>query len=208
MRGRHSGAMIRNRWARRGEVSQDPRDADDLAGSPLLALRNEFFNLSSVGSAVDLHTEDSVSAVYRGDQMASYVETSLTRDENILYRGKVSVPSLFGDIIVGLVLLPLYGLGLIFLLGAAIRYFTTEVAITNKRVVAKFGLIRRRTIEINLQKIESIQVNQGIFGRIFGFGSIIVAGAGNPQAPIPGIADPLSFRRAFIDIQEQTAAAA
>jgi len=80
--------------------------------------------------------------------------------------------------------------------------FTQTNLQSHKRVIAKFGLISRSTIEINLQKIESIQVNQGILGRIFNFGSIVVSGAGNPQAPIPGISSPLEFRRSFIDTQE------
>ncbi|MCK2127298.1 PH domain-containing protein, partial [Thauera aromatica] len=58
------------------------------------------------------------------------------------------------------------------------------------------------TTILTQREIESIQVNQGILGRIFNFGSIVVSGAGNPQAPIPGISGPLNFRRAFIDTQE------
>lgn len=134
--------------------------------------------------------------------MASYVENALTKGEQVVYQGKVSIWSLMPLLLLGFIFLALYGLGLLFLAAAAIRYFTTELAITNKRVIAKFGLISRSTIEINLQKIESIQVNQGILGRIFNFGSIVVSGAGNPQAPIPGISNPLQFRRAFIDTQE------
>jgi uncharacterized membrane protein YdbT with pleckstrin-like domain len=133
--------------------------------------------------------------------MASYVEGSLTNGEQVIYQGKVSVWSLLPLIILGFIFL--FGLiGILFWIAAAIRYFTTELAITNKRVIAKFGLISRSTIEINLQKIESIQVNQGILGRIFDYGSIVVSGAGNPQAPIPGISKPLQFRRAFLDTQE------
>ena len=134
--------------------------------------------------------------------MASYVESALTKGEQVVYQGKVSIWSLVPLLLLGLIFLAVYGLGLLFWVAAAIRYFTTELAITNKRVIAKFGLISRSTIEINLQKIESIQVNQGILGRIFNFGSIVVSGAGNPQAPIPGISSPLQFRRAFIDTQE------
>lgn len=134
--------------------------------------------------------------------MASYVESALTKGEQIMYQGKVSVWSLLPLLILGLIFLPAWGLGLLFWGAAAIKYLTTELAITNKRVIAKFGLISRSTIEINLQKIESIQVNQGILGRIFNYGSIVVSGAGNPQAPIPGISSPLQFRRAFIDTQE------
>lgn len=134
--------------------------------------------------------------------MASYVESALTKGEQVVYQGKVSIWSLVPLLLLGLIFLAFYGLGLLFWAAAAIRYFTTELAITNKRVIAKFGLISRSTIEINLQKIESIQVHQGILGRIFNFGSIVVSGAGNPQAPIPGISNPLQFRRAFIDTQE------
>lgn len=134
--------------------------------------------------------------------MGSYVESALTKGEQVVYQGKVSIWSLVPLMLLGLIFLAFYGLGLLFWAAAAIRYFTTELAITNKRVIAKFGLISRSTIEINLQKIESIQVNQGILGRIFNFGSIVVSGAGNPQAPIPGISSPLQFRRAFIDTQE------
>lgn len=134
--------------------------------------------------------------------MGSYVESALTKGEQVVYQGKVSIWSLVPLMLLGLIFLAFYGLGLLFWAAAAIRYFTTELAITNKRVIAKFGLISRSTIEINLQKIESIQVNQGILGRIFNFGSIVVAGAGNPQAPVPGISSPLQFRRAFIDTQE------
>ncbi|GAB4411474.1 MAG: hypothetical protein OHK0032_07420 [Thermodesulfovibrionales bacterium] len=134
--------------------------------------------------------------------MASYVESALTKGEQVVYQGKVSIWSLVPLLLLGLIFLAFAGLGLLFWAAAAIRYLTTELAITNKRVIAKFGFIRRSTIEINLQKIESIQVHQGILGRIFNFGSIVVSGAGNPQAPIPGISNPLQFRRAFIDTQE------
>jgi len=134
--------------------------------------------------------------------MAKYVENVLTRDERVVYHGKISIWALVPSFILGLILLPLLGLGLLLWAGALIQYFTTELAITNKRVIAKFGLISRSTIEINLPKIESVQVRQGIFGRIFNYGSIIVSGAGNPQAPVPAISNPLGFRRAFVETQE------
>lgn len=134
--------------------------------------------------------------------MASYVESVLTKGEKVIYKGKVSIWSLAPSLLLGLILLSFYGVGLLFWAAAAIKYLTTELVITNKRVIAKFGLISRSTIEINLQRIESIQVNQGILGRIFNFGSIVISGTGNPQAPIPGISNPLQFRRKFVDTQE------
>ena len=97
----------------------------------------------------------------------------------------------------------MFGLGWIFLVLAYIRYKTTELAITSRRVIAKFGFISRRTVEINISKVESIQVDQGILGRIFNYGTLVISGAGDPQAPIPGISDPMAFRRAFIEAQDQ-----
>lgn len=76
------------------------------------------------------------------------------------------------------------------------------MAITNKRVIAKSGFIRRDTVEIDLHRIESIRVNQGMLGRLFNYGSIILAGAGAPQAPFNGISDPMAFRRAFVCEQD------
>lgn len=79
---------------------------------------------------------------------------------------------------------------------------TTELAITNKKIIAKFGFIKRDTIELLLSKAESVQVNQSILGRMFNYGSVVVSGAGNPQAPVPGIASPIEFRKRFMEIQE------
>jgi len=135
--------------------------------------------------------------------MASYVESALINNERIVYRGQISLWSLAPLIIIGLLTIQFGGIGLLFIIAAIIRYNTFEAAITTKRVIAKFGLIGRKTIEINIGKVESIQVDQSIIGRMFDYGSIILSGAGNPQAPIPGISDPMNFRRRFMETQEK-----
>ncbi|MFN3879819.1 MAG: PH domain-containing protein [Nitrincola lacisaponensis] len=131
--------------------------------------------------------------------MASYIDSTLIGDEKVIYEGKVSIWSLLPLIIVGFFLLFFYGIGILFWIAAYLRYKTTELAFTNKRVIAKFGFISRRTVELSLPKIESMQVSQGILGRMFDYGSLIISGAGNPQAPIPGISQPMIFRRAFME---------
>jgi uncharacterized membrane protein YdbT with pleckstrin-like domain len=78
--------------------------------------------------------------------------------------------------------------------------------VTSKRTVAKFGFISRHTMEMNLTKIETIQVTQSLLGRMFDFGSLIISGAGIPQEPIPGIAQPMEFRRALMEAQENALA--
>jgi uncharacterized membrane protein YdbT with pleckstrin-like domain len=135
--------------------------------------------------------------------MTSYVEGALVKDERIVHVGHISLWSVWHLIALGVVLLPVFGLGLIFLVKAYIRYKTTELAITTKRVIVKFGFIRRSTIEINLNKVESIQVDQEILGRMFNFGTLVISGAGDPQAPVAGISEPMAFRKAFIEAQDQ-----
>ena len=136
--------------------------------------------------------------------MASYVEGALVKDEKIVHLGHISLWSLWHLIALGILLLPALGIGLIFLIMAYIRYKTTELAITTKRVIVKFGFIRRSTIEININKVESIQVDQEVLGRMFNFGTLVISGAGNPQAPIAGISGPIEFRRAFIEAQDRS----
>ncbi len=134
--------------------------------------------------------------------MASYIEGALIKDEKVIYMGNVSLWSLVPLILVGFLFLPAFGVGIIFWVVAYLRYKTTELAFTNKRVIAKFGFISRKTVELNISKVESIQVNQGILGRIFNFGTLVISGSGNPQAPILGISNPMAFRRAFMESQD------
>jgi membrane protein YdbS with pleckstrin-like domain len=77
---------------------------------------------------------------------------------------------------------------------------SSEFAVTNKRVIVKVGWVQRRSIETLLSKIEAIEVLQGIGGRIFGYGTIIVIGTGGTKEPFERIAAPLEFRRR---VQEQ-----
>jgi uncharacterized membrane protein YdbT with pleckstrin-like domain len=134
--------------------------------------------------------------------MASYIEGSLLNDETILHQGHISLWSMFPLIFMGILLTPV-GVGLVLLIVAYIRYKTTELAVTNKRVVVKTGLISRKIIEINIIKVESVEVEQSVMGRVFNFGALRIAGTGFNQAPIPNISDPMAFRKALTQAQTQ-----
>lgn len=140
--------------------------------------------------------------------MTSYVEGALVKDEKIVHVGHISLWSMWHLIAIGLILLPAFGLGLIVWIVAWVRYKSTELAITTKRVIVKVGFIRRSTVEININKVESIQVDQAVLGRLFNFGTLVIAGAGTPQAPVAGISAPMEFRKAFIEAQERARAGA
>jgi uncharacterized membrane protein YdbT with pleckstrin-like domain len=77
---------------------------------------------------------------------------------------------------------------------AAIRRGTTELAVTNHRVIFKRGLLSRHTIEMNRSKVESVDVDQSLMGRLFGYGTILVRGTGGSLEPLANIADPLALR--------------
>ena len=101
-------------------------------------------------------------------------------------------------ILLGLATVWIFGLGLVFWIMAWVKYATTELAITNKRVIAKSGLVQRKTMEMFLNKIESVQVDQGILARMFDYGTVTIAGTGIHSAPFANIAKPLEFRKHFM----------
>ena len=81
------------------------------------------------------------------------------------------------------------------LISAYIFYISAEYAITDKRVLMKVGIICRNSLEIFLQKIESIHVDQSILGRILNYGSVIICGTGGSKDPFSYIPQPLQFRK-------------
>ena len=128
----------------------------------------------------------------------SYIDESLVEGEKLIHRARVSWWSQFGLVLLGIVLLVVV-VGVFFLAAAWIKVRSTEIAITNRRVIAKFGFIKRHTVEINLEKVEALRVEQGFWGRFLNYGTIFVSGAGTSVAPFPDIADPLVFRRKFME---------
>jgi uncharacterized membrane protein YdbT with pleckstrin-like domain len=150
--------------------------------------------------------------------MASYVETIVGPGESVRYVGHISMWSILGALVMGIVLIvvgiglavsttatslpPPIGivvaaLGLLWIVAALIRRSATELAVTNRRVIAKFGLVSRSTIELNLLKVESVRVEQTVLGRILGYGAVIVVGTGSSIDPIRFIGDPIRFRQAL-----------
>ncbi len=158
----------------------------------------------------------------------SYIDDNLMTDESVVYRTqKHWAIFLFPTLIFLLLLLwvigsviaypeykglslQIFALELFFqlfcgtlpLLFAFINFKTSEYGITNKRVVAKVGFIRRDSLEVLLTKVEGIQVRQGILARILGYGTIEIGGTGGTKNPFRAIDAPFVFRQAA---QEQIA---
>jgi uncharacterized membrane protein YdbT with pleckstrin-like domain len=128
----------------------------------------------------------------------SYIDDSLVEGETLVHRAHISWWSQFWLVFLGIVTL-VVGVGLVFIIWAWVRVRSTELAITNRRIIAKFGFVKRHTVEINLEKVEALKVEQGVWGRILNYGTIFISGSGSSVAPIPNIADPLVFRRKFME---------
>ena len=136
-----------------------------------------------------------------------YIEDNLMSDEKLLYRAKlhwaVFLWPLFWLLII--LIIAFYdtqtAFGLFFfiflysIISAIINFSTSEFGVTDKRVLAKTGFIRRRSVEILLKKAEGIQVDQGVIGRIFGYGSITISGTGGTQSPFKKISRPIEFKK-------------
>lgn len=147
----------------------------------------------------------------------NYVEQNLMQGEKVIYWAK-----LHKIIFVKPVILILFGLAsswegalvlwpriltvisILWGISVFLNYRTSEFAVTNKRVIIKVGFIRRHSLEMLLTKIEMIAVDQGIFGRIFSYGTIVIGGTGGTKEKFYKLASALDFRKS---VQEQIAAA-
>jgi uncharacterized membrane protein YdbT with pleckstrin-like domain len=137
-----------------------------------------------------------------------YVERNLLPNEEITYQARLHwiIYALPAVVFVIAILLVFGGGGwiagsvlgvmaFVLFLPSWIKASSSEFAITNKRVLIKVGLVRRHSLELLLQKVEGIGVDQGILGRIFGYGTITVAGVGGTKEAFRMISNPLEFRR-------------
>jgi uncharacterized membrane protein YdbT with pleckstrin-like domain len=157
----------------------------------------------------------------------SYVESNLIPGEQVLYKTGLHWVVLIGPVLLAIffglpALLLLIGsiatirdkstggmgpagfvllivAGLCILLGHLQRK-ATEMTVTNKRILIKTGLVSRKTFELLLSKVESIGVQEGLLGRMLGYGSVVVRGTGGTPEPFSTIAHPLEFRR---QVQQQ-----
>lgn len=140
-----------------------------------------------------------------------YIESTSMDGEVISYKTKLSWAVLLSPIILSFIFLVVFAdeapvllvLPGIWLVIAIINYFKSEFGITNKRLVLKTGVIKRKSQETQINKIEGISVEQGIIGRLLGYGTIVVTGTGGGISRFANVSDPFTFRKR---IQEQISA--
>jgi uncharacterized membrane protein YdbT with pleckstrin-like domain len=156
----------------------------------------------------------------------SYVDSNLIAGEKVAYKTGLHWIVLFWPVVLGalfgllglLLLISIIGNkrhspgimvvgSLVLLIVAAVCILygylvraAIEIAVTNKRVIVKTGVVRRRTIELLLSKVESIGVDETLPGRMLGYGTVVVHGTGGTPEPFDKVSHPLEFRR---QVQEQ-----
>jgi membrane protein YdbS with pleckstrin-like domain len=87
---------------------------------------------------------------------------------------------------------------------AALAVKTSELVITDRRVLIKVGFIQRQTFEMFISKIESVAVTQGMLGRFFNYGTVEIRGTGGSSESFATIVAPLQFRDAIQLVQSQS----
>ena len=143
-----------------------------------------------------------------------YVERHLLPGEHVIYKTRLHwvlflrpVLVIVAGIALALVLRPVQDPPWIWMIGAAVvviglawamvhyvELMTSEFAVTNSRLILKVGLISRYTTELLLTKVETIGVQQGLIGRMFGFGDLTVTGTGGAREVFRRVRDPIGFR--------------
>ena len=147
-----------------------------------------------------------------------FVKKSLMPDEEVVYRAKLHWSFFLWSFLWTILFLYIAVMGYtfdapsaghLFLIFAVLKnirpliiYKTSEVVVTNKRILAKergtkrkAGFIRRKSFDILLSRIERISVHQGIRGRLLGYGTVVVTGIGGIQKRFPKISKPLELSR-------------
>lgn len=122
--------------------------------------------------------------------MANYIDNSLSNNENVVSRFQLSWVVWIKPVI--------YSLTIILLpkaLFEMLRLKSIEMGVTNKRLVHKWGIIRRESDEMRLVSLETVEINQGIWGRILGFGDLEITGRGASSLNFRFIKNPVEAKR-------------
>jgi uncharacterized membrane protein YdbT with pleckstrin-like domain len=118
--------------------------------------------------------------------MGKYVNDSLAPGETVVCETRYHwIIFLFWSSILTLGIAPL------------IARWSSEFVITNRRIVIKEGLIRRRTLELNVRQVESVGVDQSVVGRLLNYGTVTIVGSGGTREVFSHISHPIEFRRAY-----------
>jgi uncharacterized membrane protein YdbT with pleckstrin-like domain len=121
--------------------------------------------------------------------MGKYINENLIGGEQVVYESKLHWIIFVNPFYVFVLFIP-----------PILKMISSEFGITNKRVIIKTGFLSRKTVEMNINKVESVNVDQGLLGRLLGYGTIKIIGTGGSKETFDKIMNPLEFRKKFQEI--------
>ncbi len=130
-----------------------------------------------------------------------YIEESLSNGEQVRARFKLHWFARVPMIIWLLLAIPTLGITLILAIWEWLKLRSIEQGVTNKRVIFKKGIISRKSEEMKITSIETVEIVQGVIGRMFGFGDVKVTGRGVSDVVFKNIDDPMDVKRQIESVE-------
>ncbi len=131
----------------------------------------------------------------------AYIEESLSKNEQIHEVFKLHWSSKIPMFIWIILALPTFGLTLILAIWEWFKLKSLEQGVTNKRAIRKSGIISRKTDEMKIGSIETVEIDQGVIGRIFGFGSVKITGRGISDVVFEKIDKPIEVKKSIESVE-------
>ena len=130
-----------------------------------------------------------------------YIQESLSDGEQVKERFKLHWFSKVPMIIWIILAIPTLGLTLLLALWEWLKLRSIEQGVTNKRVIFKTGIISRKSEEMKISSIETVEIIQGVMGRVFGFGTVVVTGRGISNLVFKNVDDPMDVKRKIESVE-------
>jgi uncharacterized membrane protein YdbT with pleckstrin-like domain len=127
--------------------------------------------------------------------LMSYIETSLSEGEKVVKLFRLHWTARLWLVLWIVLILPTFGIALLLAIYEWLRLRTLEYGVTNKRVILKKGIIGRQTEEMKIGSIETVEIDQGVLGRMLGYGDVKVTGRGISDVVFKRMDDPMAVKR-------------
>lgn len=130
-----------------------------------------------------------------------YINDSLSNGEEIKELFKLHWFSKIPMIIWVILAIPTLGITLLLAIWEWLKLRSIEQGVTNKRVILKKGIISRKSEEMKIASIETVEIIQGVLGRMFGFGTVKVTGRGISDLIFKNIDDPMDVKKKIESVE-------
>lgn len=126
----------------------------------------------------------------------AYLEKRLGGGEHIVHRGRFHWLG-YAQAWLALLVLGIFLVGIYIFARMMLIRLTTEMVVTNQRVVLKRGWLSVDVDSLTLEAVESIKMKESLLGRILGYGRVMVSGKGELHIDYPSMANPGDFSQAL-----------